>query len=310
MRRRRWTAATRTAATRTSAPRRPTSSSPRRTSPRRLRLEGAHVVLVLLRHAESEWNAADRFNGWADVGLTGQGRLQAAAAGQCLKRHGLVAFDDVHSSALCRTVETLEALLGALGVQLPQSGGTRDAQAAVPTLCATTLCRSWQLNERHYGALTGLTKADARAKFGSARVQAWRRGFDVMPPPMPDDHAWHAAILGAYAAVGGAPSELPRSESLAMTEARVVRYMDNAVAPQLRNQRRVLIAAHNNVIRTIVNHLDGSDQQLSPQALEALEIPNAVPLVYALDADLRPTATAPLGEMRGAFLVVQAEDFE
>ncbi|KAH8047193.1 hypothetical protein JL720_16186 [Aureococcus anophagefferens] len=212
----------------------------------RRRVGDAQAVLILLRHGESEWNASDRFTGWMDVGLTELGKREAAAAGRTLKATGLDAIDDLHSSALGRTVDTLSF---------------------------------WQLNERHYGSLTGMAKNDARQKYGANQVQRWRRAWRETPRMAPD-HAARPGIAAAYAAAGGSPKDLPCSESLAATETRVVAYLENRILPQLSRGRTVLVAAHNNVIRTIIHHLDGGGEERADLELQlaALEIPYATPL--------------------------------
>ena len=184
----------------------------------RARLEEARssgAVLVLLRHGESDWNASDRFTGWEDVGITEEGRRQATRAGHRLARSDITAFDDLHSSALKRTVDTLRLTVKALNDRdLPSEVKAHEAGGLEPM----THCRSWQLNERHYGALTGMKKCDARNTFGKDQVQEWRRGWHASPPPMGTDHASHKAIQQAYVSAGGVPAHLPPSESLADTE--------------------------------------------------------------------------------------------
>ena len=154
-----------------------------------------------------------------------------------------------------------------------------------------TYCRSWQLNERHYGHLTGMAKNDARQKYGANQVQRWRRAWRETPPRMAPDHAARPGIAAAYAAAGGSPKDLPCSESLAATETRVVAYLENRILPQLSRGRTVLVAAHNNVIRTIIHHLDGDGEERADLELQlaALEIPYATPLVYTFALPGGPT---------------------
>lgn len=254
----------------------------------RRRVGDAQAVLILLRHGESEWNASDRFTGWMDVGLTELGKREAAAAGRTLKATGLDAIDDLHSSALGRTVDTLSLCVEALGKRLPTGEAAHGHAGDAPRL---TYCRSWQLNERHYGSLTGMAKNDARQKYGANQVQRWRRAWRETPPRMAPDHAARPGIAAAYAAAGGSPKDLPCSESLAATETRVVAYLENRILPQLSRGRTVLVAAHNNVIRTIIHHLDGGGEERADLELQlaALEIPYATPLVYTFALPGGPT---------------------
>ncbi|KAH8071643.1 hypothetical protein JL721_4144 [Aureococcus anophagefferens] len=271
----------------------PGPAPPRRRTRRR-------AVLILLRHGESEWNASDRFTGWMDVGLTELGKREAAAAGRTLKATGLGAIDDLHSSALGRTVDTLSLCVEALGRRLPTGEAAHGHAGDAPRL---TYCRSWQLNERHYGHLTGMAKGDAREKYGANQVQRWRRAWRETPPRMAPDHAARPGIAAAYAAAGGSPKDLPCSESLAATETRVVAYLENRILPQLSRGRTVLVAAHNNVIRTIIHHLDGGEEERADLELQlaALEIPYATPLVYTFALPGGPTGKLyPFADTRDA----------
>ena len=271
------------------------------------------AVLVLLRHGESEWNAKDQFTGWADVGMTDEGRKQAVNAGHRLAASGVRRFDDLHSSALKRTVDTLSVVLEALsGASLPKGPRGTVSRSEMPrgTRDQSTHCRAWQLNERHYGALTGVNKHDARDQYGEAQVKAWRRSWACSPPPMSDDHPCYAALQSAYRDAGGDPDELPRSESLSACEKRTTAYYENVIKPQLERGRSVLVAAHNNVIRTLMHHLDrrgfGEVDQGLVAELSALDIPYATPLVYTFSRDggrLAPFAdNAGQGAIRGTFL--------
>ncbi|KAH8061654.1 hypothetical protein JL720_13354 [Aureococcus anophagefferens] len=219
------------------------------------------AVLILLRHGESEWNASDRFTGWMDVGLTELGKREAAAAGRTLKATGLDAIDDLHSSALGRTVDTLSLCVEALGKRLPTGEAAHGPAGDAPRL---TYCRSWQLNERHYGSLTGMAKNDARQKYGANQVQRWRRAWRETPPRMAPDHAARPGIAAAYAAAGGSPKDLP----------------SRGAGPR---------RAH--VIRTIIHHLDGGGEERADLELQlaALEIPYATPLVYTFALPGGPT---------------------
>ena len=175
----------------------------------------------------------------------------------------------------------------------------------------STHCRAWQLNERHYGALTGVNKHDARDQYGEAQVKAWRRSWACSPPPMSDDHPCYAALQSAYRDAGGDPNELPRSESLSACEKRTTAYYENVIRPQLERGRSVLVAAHNNVIRTLMHHLDrrgfGEVDQGLVAELSALDIPYATPLVYTFSRDggrLAPFTDKNAGDgaIRGTFL--------
>ena len=229
-----------------------------------------HTV-VLLRHGESTWNKENRFTGWTDVDLTEKGRAEAAEAGRLLKAEGL-AFDIVFTSVLKRAIRTSFIALDELD------------QLWLP------VARSWRLNERHYGALQGLNKAETAAQHGDAQVKIWRRSYDIPPPPLAADDPRHAARDPRYASLP--PGDLPLTESLKDTVARFLPYWDDAIAPAIRTGQRVLIAAHGNSLRALVKHLDG----ISDEAIVELNIPTGVPLVYELDADLKPIASRYLGD--------------
>jgi 2,3-bisphosphoglycerate-dependent phosphoglycerate mutase len=228
-------------------------------------------TLVLLRHGESEWNLSNRFTGWTDVDLTETGVAEARDAGRLLREEGL-SFDLAHTSVLKRAIRTLWLTLDELD------------QMWIPTSV------SWRLNERHYGALQGLNKAETAARFGEEQVRLWRRSYDIPPPPLePDDERWPGRDP-RYADV--APELLPRAESLKDTVARMLPYWHERIAPQVRAGRRVLIAAHGNSLRALVKELDGIDDE----TIVGLNIPTGVPLVYELDADLRPVGHRYLGD--------------
>ena len=229
-----------------------------------------HTV-VLLRHGESTWNKENRFTGWTDVDLTEKGRAEAAEAGRLLKAEGL-AFDIVFTSVLKRAIRTSFIALDELD------------QLWLP------VARSWRLNERHYGALQGLNKAETAAQHGDAQVKIWRRSYDIPPPPLAADDPRHAARDPRYASLP--PGDLPLTESLKDTVARFLPYWDDAIAPAIRSGQRVLIAAHGNSLRALVKHLDG----ISDEAIVELNIPTGVPLVYELDADLKPIGSRYLGD--------------
>ena len=227
--------------------------------------------LVLLRHGESSWNRENRFTGWTDVDLTAQGREEAAAAAQLL-RDGGYSFDLAFTSLLKRAIRTLWIVQDGMDLMwLPVE-------------------KSWLLNERHYGALQGLNKAETAAKFGEAQVLAWRRSYDEPPPALTPDDPRHPAHDPRYAHLP--PAQLPLTECLKDTVARVLPYWNEAIAPAIRGGERVLITAHGNSLRALVKHLD----QVSDAGIVGLNIPTGVPLVYELDDDLKPLKHYYLGD--------------
>ena len=237
--------------------------------------------LVLLRHGESAWNRENRFTGWTDVDLTDQGRTEAAAAGALLQREGF-AFDVAFTSVLTRAIRTLWIVQEQMElIWLP-------------------VIKDWRLNERHYGALQGLNKAETAAAHGEAMVKIWRRSYDTPPPPLTADDPRHPSRDRRYA--GLAPSELPLTESLKETVARVVPYWQDTIAPEVRAGRRVIIAAHGNSLRALVKHLDG----ISEADIVELNIPTGIPLVYELDAELRPVRKYYLGDPEAARKAAEA----
>jgi 2,3-bisphosphoglycerate-dependent phosphoglycerate mutase len=221
-------------------------------------------TLILLRHGQSEWNEKDLFTGWVDVGLTETGRDEARRGGQLLRERGLYP-DVVHTSVLRRAIQTAELTLD-------------EAD-----LLWLPVRRSWRLNERHYGALQGKDKKATLAEFGEQQFLLWRRSYDTPPPPLPDDDQWSQVGSPTYADL---PSELmPRTECLADVVDRMLPYWYDGIVPDLRAGRTVLVVAHGNSLRALVKHLDG----ISDEDIAALNIPTGIPLVYQLDADLRPT---------------------
>jgi 2,3-bisphosphoglycerate-dependent phosphoglycerate mutase len=224
--------------------------------------------LVLLRHGESVWNRENRFTGWVDVDLSAKGLEEARAAGRVLKEGGY-RFDLAFTSVLKRAIRTLWISLDELD------------QMWLPVE------KSWRLNERHYGNLQGLNKAEMAAKFGEEKVLVWRRSYDVPPPPLPRDDPRSEGHDPRYAGV-----PVPEAECLKDTVARVVPYWEAAIAPAVRAGRRVLIAAHGNSLRALVKHLDG----LSDEAIVAENIPTGFPLVYELDERLKPVRRQYLGD--------------
>jgi 2,3-bisphosphoglycerate-dependent phosphoglycerate mutase len=219
--------------------------------------------LVLIRHGQSTWNLENRFTGWVDVDLTALGVSQAQAAGQRLKAHGFD-FDMAYTSVLKRAVWTLwHALDGLERTWLP-------------------VVHSWRLNERHYGALSGLNKADTTARYGDAQVLQWRRSYDTPPPAL--DPADPRCERNDVRYAGLQEGDVPLTECLKDTVARVLPFWENSIAPSIRAGKRVLIVAHGNSIRALIKHLDG----ISNNDIVGLEIPNGVPVVYELDSELRP----------------------
>jgi len=225
--------------------------------------------LVMIRHGQSQWNLENRFSGWADVDLSEQGMAEAREAGRLLKQEGF-AFDVAHTSVLKRAVRTLWGVLDALDrMWLP-------------------VCTDWRLNERHYGALTGLNKAETAAKYGEAQVKIWRRSYDVPPPPM--ERADNPSLADPRYA-GLDPSLIPDTECLKDTVARVLPYWHDVLAPAIRSGQRVLVSAHGNSMRALIKYLDG----ISEEAIVELNVPNGVPLVYEFDESLKPVRHYYLG---------------
>jgi len=226
--------------------------------------------LVLLRHGQSTWNAENRFTGWADVPLSPAGVEEARAAGRLLAAHALE-FDIAFTSLLQRAIKTLYVALDECG------------QLWIPVE------RSWRLNERMYGALTGLNKAETAARYGDAQVHLWRRSYDIPPPALdPRDPYWPGHDR-RYA--GLQPREIPRTESLKDTFERLLPYWQNEIARGLANGKRVLIAAHGNSLRALIKHLDG----IGDAEIAELNLPTGAPLLYELDDQLRPVSRRYLG---------------
>ena len=215
--------------------------------------------VVLFRHGHSEWNLSERFTGWTDIPLTKTGLAEAAAAGRRLVQAGYV-FDEVHGSVLQRSRQTAEALLAAMGT--PE----------VP------LFTTWRLNERHYGALQGMNKREIFATWGEDASRRWWRGYFEPPPPLDPDDPRHPRFDPLYATL--APGDLPASESLRDCQRRMLPYWSEVLLPRLRAGRRLLLVSHGNTLRGLVMYLEG----LSAEAMERVEIPSGVPLVYCFDA--------------------------
>lgn len=228
-------------------------------------------TLVLIRHGESVWNRENRFTGWTDVDLSDRGRMEATEAGRLLQaeRHS---FDIAHTSVLTRAIRTLHLVLDVLD------------------LLWIPVAKDWRLNERHYGALQGLNKAETAAKHGEAQVKIWRRSYDIPPPPLTLDDPRHPSHDRRYAGLSAA--ELPVTESLKDTVARFLPYWHKGIVPDIRAGKRVLIAAHGNSLRALIKYLDG----LNEIDVVDLNIPTGIPLVYELDADLKPIRHRYLGD--------------
>jgi 2,3-bisphosphoglycerate-dependent phosphoglycerate mutase len=219
--------------------------------------------LVLLRHGQSQWNKENRFTGWVDVPLSEEGIGEAQRAGELLRREGF-GFDVAYTSVLKRAIKTLWIALEELDLMW------------IP------VHRSWRINERMYGALQGLNKAETAARHGEDQVHVWRRSYDTRPPPMTPDHEHWPGSDPRYAKL--APGELPATECLKDTVERFLPYWESDIAPAIRRGERVLIAAHGNSLRALVKHLDG----VSDEDIVGLNIPTGIPLVYELDDALRP----------------------
>lgn len=221
-------------------------------------------TLVLLRHGQSQWNAKNLFTGWVDVDLTEQGAAEAVRGGELLKDAGVLP-DVVHTSVLRRAIRTTNLALESA------------ERSWIPVR------RSWRLNERHYGALQGKNKKETLEQYGEEQFMLWRRSYDTPPPPIDPEDPWAQTHDPRYARL--APEELPATECLADVVDRMLPYWYDAVVPDLRDGRTVLIGAHGNSLRALVKHLD----QISDEAIAELNIPTGIPLLYHLDAQLRPT---------------------
>ncbi len=227
--------------------------------------------LVLLRHGESAWNKENRFTGWTDVDLSDTGREEAHEAGKVLREGGYT-FDVAFTSVLKRAIHTLWIVLDELDL------------AWIP------VHRSWRLNERHYGALQGLNKAETAAKFGEDQVKIWRRSYDIQPPELTPEDERFPGLDPRYANMSKAA--LPLTECLKDTVARFLPLWQESIAPAVQNGERVLIAAHGNSLRALVKYLDN----ISESAIVEMNIPTGMPLVYELDDDLKPLNRYYLGD--------------
>ena len=239
------------------------------------------IKLVLLRHGESRWNLENRFTGWTDVGLSARGVREARAAGRLLAKEGYD-FDLTFTSYLKRAILTLDLTLEVMDrLWLP-------------------VVRHWRLNERHYGALQGLNKAETAARHGDEQVQVWRRSYAVRPPALEADDPRHPRHDPRYRDL--APDLLPATESLKDVVARMLPFWYDFLVPALREGKRVLVSAHGNSLRALVKHLDG----ISDRKIPALNIPTGIPLVYELDEDLTPLTHYYLGDPEKAAAAARA----
>lgn len=231
--------------------------------------------VVLLRHGESVWNKENRFTGWTDVDLTAQGVEEARAAGRLLEEEGFT-FDLAYTSVLKRAIKTLNLALEEMD------------------LLWIPVHKSWRLNERHYGALQGLNKAETAEKFGEAQVKLWRRSYDVPPPELDPSDDRHPGRDPRYGELS--PAELPRTECLKDTVARFLPAWHETIAPSIRAGRKVIVAAHGNSLRALVKYLDG----VSDHDIVELNIPTGIPLLYELDSNLAPLGHRYLGDAAAA----------
>ena len=229
------------------------------------------IKLVLLRHGESLWNRENRFTGWHDIDLSDKGIKEAKAAGRLLKQQGYV-FDLAYTSLLKRAIRTLWLGLDEMD------------QMWIP------VHRHWRLNERHYGSLQGLNKAETAEKYGDDQVLQWRRSYDLPPPALDRDSEFYPGHDPRYSSLN--PSELPLGECLKDTVERFMVYWQGVIVPQLQNQQRALIVAHGNSLRALVMHLDN----VSKEEIVGMNIPTGIPLVYELDSQLKPIKHYYLGD--------------
>lgn len=237
--------------------------------------------IVLMRHGESQWNLENRFTGWADVDLTETGRQQAWRAGELLKQEGY-SFDVAHVSVLKRAIRTLWTALDAMGTMY------------VPVK------PDWRLNERHYGALQGLNKAETAAKYGEEQVLIWRRAYDIAPGDLAQDDDRHPRFDKRYA--GLTAEQLPSTECLKDTVDRVIPLWNEAIVPDIKAGKNVLIVAHGNSLRALIKYLE----QMDEQEILKLNIPTGQPLVYELDENLRPIRHYYLGDQEAIAAAVAA----
>ena len=227
--------------------------------------------LVLLRHGESLWNLENRFTGWTNVGLTPKGEEEARSSGKTLKKEGYE-FDIVHTSVLTRAIQTMEICLNEMGI------------TDIPVIY------NWRLNERHYGALQGLNKAETAKKYGEDQVLIWRRSYTTPPPKLDINDERHPRFDSIYKDLD--PGDLPASECLKDTVERFLPYWFDQIAPDVKSGKRVLIVAHGNSLRALVKYLD----KISDEEIVGLNIPTGIPLVYELNENLKPLKHYYLGD--------------
>lgn len=237
--------------------------------------------LVLVRHGESDWNRENRFTGWTDVDLSEQGLKEARAAGEVLKAEGFT-FDVAYTSVLKRAIRTLWIVLDQLDLMW------------IP------VHHSWRLNERHYGALQGLNKAETAAQFGDEQVKIWRRSYDTPPPPLDAEDDRFPGRDPRYRSLS--PEELPLTECLKDTVARMLPHWHNEIAPAVKSGKKVIVAAHGNSLRALVKYLDN----ISEEEIISLNIPTGIPLVYELDENLKPIRHYYLGDPEAIARAAQA----
>lgn len=237
--------------------------------------------VVLMRHGQSVWNLENRFTGWTDVDLTEQGAKEARAGAELLRQEGYV-FDIAFTSVLKRAIRTLWITLDEMDLMW------------IP------VHRSWRLNERHYGGLQGLNKSETAEKHGEDQVKIWRRSYDIPPPPLELNDERHPCQDLRYAELS--PEQLPCTESLKETVARFLPYWQETIVPVIKQGKRVLICAHGNSLRALIKHLD----DMSEETITELNVPTGIPLVYELDADLKPIRNYYLGDAEAAKKAAEA----
>lgn len=229
----------------------------------------AKYKIVMVRHGESEWNQLNLFCGWYNANLSDKGKQEALDAGKAVKDAGLK-FDIAHTSVLKRANMTLDSIL--------QESG----QTGIP------ISKTWRLNERHYGGLTGMDKSETAKKYGEEQVQIWRRSFDTPPPPMEPDHKYYKEIVEDPIYKDGPPAaEFPKFESLKLTIERTLPYWNDTIIPQLKEGKQIIIAAHGNSLRGIVKHLDN----MSDEQIMGLNLPTGIPFIYELDENFKPVVS-------------------
>ncbi|KAF2892479.1 hypothetical protein ILUMI_13698 [Ignelater luminosus] len=232
----------------------------------------SNYKIVMVRHGESQWNQKNLFCGWYDADLSDKGKQEAINAGKALKDAGYK-FDLAYTSVLSRAQNTLQSILEQIG------------QTEIP------VTKTWRLNERHYGGLTGLNKAETAAKYGEEQVAIWRRSFDIPPPAMESDHPFYEQIVKDPRYTDGPPPDaFPKFESLKLTIQRTLPFWNDVIVPQVKSGKSILIAAHGNSLRGIVKHLD----KMSDEQIMTLNLPTGIPFVYTLDKNLNPVPNGSL----------------